>query len=160
MSHSLNNICLVAALAAWVSVVAATGPTLGAGAQTAQAESGLDLQVVDPQGAVCAGAQIELSGDSEAAGLRWNTDQEGKARIQAASGEYSLTIKLRGFRDYKKRLTLKPGIRSAITATLSIGEGGPIIVETPQIPVIQADTPLLEPVPVPSPKPTKHGSRR
>lgn len=100
----------MAALAAWAIVVPITRQSASAEAQKTQGESGVDLLVVDPQGAVCAGAQIELTADPNAAALRLKTDQDGKARIQAAPGEYSLKISLPGFLDYKKRLKVNPGI--------------------------------------------------
>ena len=156
MSHPLNNLCLVAALAAWVSVLPITRQSPGAEAQTAQSESGLELQVLDPQGEVCAGAQVEFAKDNEPGSLRLKTDQEGRARIQTAPGVYSLKIKLPGFVDYKKSLTLKPGTRASITATLSVAQTDcPITVDAPLFPVIESETPLLEPVPIPESKPAK-----
>jgi carboxypeptidase family protein len=157
--HLLNRLCIAAAIAALVSIVPATAQSPGGKSQTVPAESGLDLLVLDPQGAVCAGAQIELAKNGEAGTLRWNTDQEGKATIQASAGDYWLTIKLRGFLDYQKRLTLRPDMRTALTATLWIGESDdPIPVPREDlVPVIQADTPLLDLVPISDSKPAKPG---
>jgi hypothetical protein len=149
----------VAALAASASLVPRTGQSPDGEPQKAQAESGLDLLVVDQQGAVCAGAQVELAKDGEPGRLLWKTDQEGTARIQAAPGEYSLTIKLPGFLDYKKRLTLMSGIRSPVTATLWFGGSSddPSVVEAPEMPTIIAEAAPLDPVPIPTAKPPKQG---
>ncbi|SRR5579859_1181688 len=162
MNRPLSNIFVLAALMTCLSIAPAIAQNPSSESHRTKTQSGLDLLVVDQQGAVCAGAQVELAKNGEAGTLRWNTDQEGKATIQAAAGDYWLTIKLRGFLDYQRRLTFRPDMRTALTATLWVGESDdPITVPREDlVPVIQADTPLLELVSVPESKPAKLGFRQ
>lgn len=114
--------------------------------QVVQAESGLDLLIVDPTGAVCHGAKVELIRGGQRLGNILSTNNEGEIHLRhLAPGQYTVKISYPNFEPYEKTVTLKSGIPSKIMATLLLAalQGAPVIVRPAPIQVIQSPTPLL-----------------
>jgi hypothetical protein len=149
------------AFSALVNVVPATAQSLSTvQAQTATAESGIDLVVVDVQGAVCSGAEVEILSDGRRVGNVLSTDHQGALHVgHLPPGTYVLKVSLPGFEHYARTVTLKSGVRFEVNVTLRVAavQGEAITVVLDPIQVIQSETPLISPVPVPDWKPTHPG---
>src|SRR4051794_29800942 len=69
-------------------------------AQVVRTENGLELTVVDPQGEICAGAKVDLTGnDSHFEGT---ANAAGQLRLALSPGTYTLNVSCYGFNPYQK----------------------------------------------------------
>lgn len=114
-------------------------------------ESGLDLTVVDPQGAICPGANVDFTGNDFH--LERVTDAAGQLRLLLPPGTYTLNISCSGFQPYQKTVVVEAQMSTETKAALQAEAtaGTPIMVEAPPIPVVQDGLPpRLDPVSVPA----------
>ena len=148
-------------LSALVSIAPAAAQSVPVGqTQITQAETGLDLLVVDVQGSACAGARVELAQQESPHVIVLGTDNEGRVHVSHLSpGIYTLRIKFPGFEPYQKALTLRSGVHTAVEAILQVAatQGAVAEMSVIEIPLKQSETVALEPMPVPVVRATKPG---
>jgi hypothetical protein len=126
--------------------------------QMVQAESSLDLLVVDPQGAVCPGAKVEILRDGQRVGNMLSANNEGVVQVRhLLPGLYRIKVSYPNFDPHEKTVTLKSAGRLNVKVTLRVAvlQGAAVVIRSEVIQVIQPPTPLLEPVPVPHSKPAR-----
>ena len=153
----MAGIALSAVMAA-IPIAAESHPAIQG--QAIDADSGLDIEVVDVSGAACAGAKIELSKAGNNDIITATANHEGFVRLTHLSpGTYEATVTYPGFESQKHTVTinerktihLKPTLIPAATQGV-VGEATFIAV-----PAINAPLPLLGPVPVPKPSSNRRG---
>jgi len=120
-------------------------------AQVVRTESGLELTVVDPQGAICPGAKVDFTGNDFH--RERVTDAAGLLRLLLPPGTYTLNISCYGFKPYQKTVVVEAQMSAETKAALEAGAtaGTPIMVEAPPIPVVPDKHPhRIDSVPVPA----------
>ena len=101
-----------AVLTAAMSVGAAFSQTLTNGAQQTQEnqeDSGIDLTVVDPTGALITNAQIHLCRCKDKGKIDVRTDASGVAHVRGLSkGRYSIEVTASGFKSRRQDIKIQP----------------------------------------------------
>ena len=91
-------------------------------AQVVRTENGLELTVVDPQGEICAGAKVDLTGnDSHFEGT---ADAAGQLRLALSPGTYTLNVSCYGFKPYQKIVVVEAQKSTETKAILEARHGG------------------------------------
>jgi hypothetical protein len=108
--------------------------------------------VIDPQGAVIHGAQVEATNDLTKAQYKTKTDNTGFYRVSGlASGNYSVRFVSQGFKTETKSVAVSPSTDTLLDVKLAVGEwfgGSYPVVNIPLVPVITAGSEPLPPVPL------------
>ena len=99
----------------WVAVAVAEA------AQAPGAAGELQIVVVDPSGAVVAGATIAAQrADRSADAISTKTDGQGRARIDLVAGRYDVTVAAAGFETaVTRRVEVKRGAREERRVVMS-----------------------------------------
>jgi outer membrane receptor protein involved in Fe transport len=96
--------------------------------------------VTDPSGAVVVGAQVMVTSSETGAARSTTSDSTGGYSISALlPGAYELKISQKGFGDFRQKITVSPGVRSTIDASLS-AKGTEEVVEVVGHAETQVDT--------------------
>ena len=90
--------------------------TMAREAQVVRTESGLELTVVDPQGAICPGAKVDFTGNDFH--LERVTDAAGLLRLLLPPGTYTLNISCYGFKPYQKTVVVEAEMSAETKAAL------------------------------------------
>jgi len=137
------GIALSAAMSAFrLSAQTVTQPP----AHTVQADSGLEIQVVDVHGLVCPGVNVELADSSGATVAIAITGKDGIARLTNLSpGAHTLTISSPEFQPFKSTVW----VRDHVTFKLEISKDPPVIETTNAMPSVTGgavvhESPLIE----------------
>ena len=102
-------------------------------AQVVRTDSGLELTVVDPQGAICPGANVDFTGNDFH--LERVTDAAGQLHLLLPPGTYTLNISCSGFQPYQETVVVEAQMSAELAATLELATAGtPIMVEAPPTP--------------------------
>lgn len=115
-------------------------------AHTVQADSGVEIQVVDVHGLVCPGVNVELADSSGATVARAITGSDGIARLTNLSpGMHTLTISSPEFQPFKSTVW----VRDHVTFKLEISKDPPLIETTDAMPSVTGgavveELPLIE----------------
>jgi hypothetical protein len=104
-----------------------------------QKDSGIRLSVIDPDGALISDAEITLENKSGKEKLAGSTDRAGEWAIgKLAPGEYRLTVKAKGFRDYAGKVNVTDAMLLRVQLKLAIAQATTIVeVEAPTLGVIE-----------------------
>jgi hypothetical protein len=107
--------------------------------QIRQKDSGIRLSVIDPDGALISYAEITLENKSGKEKLAGSTDRAGEWAIgKLAPGEYRLTVKAKGFRDYAGNVNVTDAMLLRVQLKLAIVQATTIVeVEAPTLGVIE-----------------------
>jgi hypothetical protein len=128
-------------------------------AQPVEGDTGLDIEVIDVQGAACAGARIDLSKSDRHESITATANNAGVVRLaHLAPGTYELTVTFTGFEQYKRTVTI--GRKSILLkTTLQVAATIGVMVEAAQVevPVIESPPALLDPVPIPTVSANRRG---
>lgn len=142
----VSRIAGIALSAAMSAVPVAAQSTTPPQAQTAQADSGLEIQVVDIHGSVLPGVNVELADSSGETVARAITTNDGIARLTNLSpGAHTLTISSPEFQTFKSTVW----IRDHVTFKLEISKDQPVIETTNAMPSVTGgamveERPLIE----------------
>jgi hypothetical protein len=113
---------------------------------SAAATGSITGTVIDPQGAVISGAQIEAKNESTKAPYATKTDNTGFYRLSGlTSRDYSVRFISQGFKTENKTVVVTSATDTRLDVKLAVGElwSGPVV-STPQVPVIVVES---EPLP-------------
>jgi hypothetical protein len=132
-------------------------------AQVVEGDTGLDIEVIDVQGAVCAGARVELSKGSSQQTITVTTNDEGVARLaHLHPGTYELTVTFPGFEPHNQTVNINERETLVLKASLDVGATQGEIVEPTVLETHIAEPPpiFLESVPVSEPRSSRAASCR
>ncbi len=114
-------------------------PAATSEAQDTINQASISGRVTDQQGAVVPGAQVTARQTETNLVAEATSDAEGRFRFpQLKLGPYELTVKLQGFADLTRRLTLTVGSAFELPVTLSVGGVDTSLTVTAQMPVLEA----------------------
>jgi hypothetical protein len=89
--------------------------------QTKQKDSGIQLTVLDQNGAVIPNAEVTLESESSKGKITGSTGPSGEwTQAKLATGQYTLAVKSQGFRTFNSALNMRDGILLALKVTLPI----------------------------------------
>ncbi len=106
--------------------------------------------VIDPSGAVVAGANVEVRGRGKKLVLNAITDATGQFSLAAvAPGDYQIQISMAGFRMAAGKCSLRARDRAVISATLSVGQSTETVEVSGAAPMLETESAMVAaPVPV------------
>ena len=142
----VSRVAGIALSAAMSAVPLAAQSATQSPAHTVQADSGLEIQVVDVHGLVCPGVNVELVDSSDVTVARAITGNDGIARLTNLSpGAHTLTISSPEFQPYKTTVW----IRDHVTFKLEISKDPPLIETTNAMPSVTGgavvhESPLID----------------
>jgi hypothetical protein len=129
----VSRVAAIALSAAMSAVPLAAQSTTQPQAHTIQADSGLEIQVVDVHGLVCPGVNVELADSSDVTVARAITGEDGIAHLTNLSpGAHTLTISSPEFQPFKSTVW----IRNHVTFKLEISKDPPVIETTNAMPSV------------------------
>jgi hypothetical protein len=132
-------------------------------AQVMESEASLDLIVVDLQGAVCHGANVQLVGENYK--IDQVTNDEGALHLShILPGTYVVNVTYPGFGGYKRTVSLPARKNAVLKVVLQVAALQGMIAEANivEIPTIDSPPVVLDFVPLPPSKPVvqRHGFLR
>src|SRR5712671_4792170 len=101
--------------------------------------------VIDPSGAVVAGAKVELRLQS-AGGKARSTDTNAAGQFSLAgvpAGEYVVEVSMAGFRIASRSLTLVARDRAVLSATLAVGQSSEVVEVSAATPTVETQSAML-----------------
>jgi carboxypeptidase family protein len=105
------------ALALAVAASLATAQTTPA----SPVDTGIELQVIDPTGAVVIGARVSLMHETGKKSVKAKTDDYGRFRTSSlAPGYYVLNVKGPGFQPFRKKVLVRQGEVSRVQVNLLV----------------------------------------
>ncbi len=138
-TNTLSKLCLWSGLAILFVLLTGTAPL--ANAQLATTTATLSGTVTDPTGALVPGAAVTLSSQEKGITRQLTTSTEGRySFIQLPPSAYVLTIKAKGFENYKQTgITLNPAQTATQNVTLTVGTESQSVTVTADATMLNAD---------------------
>ena len=112
----------------------------------------LEGRVTDMSGAVLPGVTVTVSAAGSVPGRNVVSNARGQFELaQLPAGEYGLTLSLVGFRPARGTVSVRPGVKSAVTFEMAIGSlseqvnvqaPAPVAVSPPAPPAVNVGTPI------------------
>ena len=101
--------------------------------------------VIDPSGAVVAGAKVELRGVPAGGKARsTNTNAAGQFSLAGVpAGEYVVEVSMAGFRIASRSLTLVARDRAVLSATLAVGQSSEVVEVSAATPTVETQSAML-----------------
>ncbi len=122
----------------WIALLPAALADV-ASAQETLSSASVSGRVTDPLGAVVPGARVTARQLETNVARDTTTDQEGRFRLPYLKvGSYEITVRLEGFRDWTRTLTLTVGAAFELPVTLAVGPLDTSITVRAQAPALEA----------------------